>query len=62
MLEGDSRLLSDDPPHELPLEGKIRCVLLMCVCFYAASRRCFVSVNHRCACAAAKPRKAIAQG
>uniref|UniRef100_A0A8D3DKL8 Phosphodiesterase n=1 Tax=Scophthalmus maximus TaxID=52904 RepID=A0A8D3DKL8_SCOMX len=27
MLEGHSRLLSDDPPHELPLEGKIRCVI-----------------------------------
>uniref|UniRef100_A0A673B534 Phosphodiesterase n=1 Tax=Sphaeramia orbicularis TaxID=375764 RepID=A0A673B534_9TELE len=29
-LEGDSRLLSDDPPHELPQEGKIRCVLFVC--------------------------------
>ncbi|XP_040902021.1 cGMP-dependent 3',5'-cyclic phosphodiesterase isoform X1 [Toxotes jaculatrix] len=27
MLEGDSRLLSDDPPHELPLEGKIRSIV-----------------------------------
>lgn len=26
VLEGDSRLLSDDPPHEVPQEGKIRCV------------------------------------
>ncbi|XP_024911031.1 cGMP-dependent 3',5'-cyclic phosphodiesterase [Cynoglossus semilaevis] len=26
MLEGDLRLRSDDPPHELPQEGKIRCV------------------------------------
>uniref|UniRef100_A0A8C2ZCX2 Phosphodiesterase n=1 Tax=Cyclopterus lumpus TaxID=8103 RepID=A0A8C2ZCX2_CYCLU len=29
MLEGYSRLLSDDPPHELPREGKIRCVLFV---------------------------------
>ncbi|XP_068601832.1 cGMP-dependent 3',5'-cyclic phosphodiesterase [Brachionichthys hirsutus] len=27
MLEGDSRLLSDDPPHELPPEGKIRSIV-----------------------------------
>uniref|UniRef100_A0AAX7UE72 Phosphodiesterase n=1 Tax=Astatotilapia calliptera TaxID=8154 RepID=A0AAX7UE72_ASTCA len=51
LLEEDSRLLSDDPPHELPQEGKIRCVLLVSVCvslsLYAASHRCFVSVNHR---------------
>uniref|UniRef100_A0A7N6AT32 Phosphodiesterase n=1 Tax=Anabas testudineus TaxID=64144 RepID=A0A7N6AT32_ANATE len=35
ILEGDLRLLSVDPPHELPQEGKIRCVLLrlhVCVC------------------------------
>uniref|UniRef100_A0A8C5GC83 Phosphodiesterase n=1 Tax=Gouania willdenowi TaxID=441366 RepID=A0A8C5GC83_GOUWI len=37
-LEGESRLLCNDPPHELPQEGKIRCVcvcvcvLMMCVC------------------------------
>jgi len=30
--EGYSRLLSDDPPHELPQEGKIRCVIFVCVC------------------------------
>ncbi|XP_077468194.1 phosphodiesterase 2A isoform X1 [Stigmatopora argus] len=26
-LEGNSRLMSDDPPHELPQEGKIRSIL-----------------------------------
>uniref|UniRef100_A0A3Q0RRM8 Uncharacterized protein n=1 Tax=Amphilophus citrinellus TaxID=61819 RepID=A0A3Q0RRM8_AMPCI len=26
LLEEDSRLLSEDPPHELPQEGKIRCI------------------------------------
>lgn len=26
VLEGDSRLLCDDPPYEVPQEGKIRCV------------------------------------
>lgn len=35
MLDGFSRLLSEDPPHELPREGKIRCVTLcvsLCAC------------------------------
>ncbi|KAM9800956.1 cGMP-dependent 3',5'-cyclic phosphodiesterase [Neosynchiropus ocellatus] len=27
LLEGNSRLLSDDPPHELPQEGKIRSII-----------------------------------
>uniref|UniRef100_A0A3B5LYQ9 Uncharacterized protein n=1 Tax=Xiphophorus couchianus TaxID=32473 RepID=A0A3B5LYQ9_9TELE len=26
VLEGDSRLLCDDPPYEVPQEGKLRCV------------------------------------
>ncbi|XP_069003916.1 cGMP-dependent 3',5'-cyclic phosphodiesterase isoform X1 [Embiotoca jacksoni] len=35
VLEGDSRLLSDDPPHQLPQEGKIRSIadqLKRCQC------------------------------
>lgn len=32
ILEGHLRLLSVDPLHELPQEGKIRCVLFVCVC------------------------------
>lgn len=35
-LEGDSRLLSEDPPHELPQEGKIRCVYV-CVSMQRAA-------------------------
>lgn len=31
VLDGESRLICDEPPHELPKEGKIRWVIL-CVC------------------------------
>ena len=44
MLEGVSRLLCDDPPHELPQEGKIRCVLCVCVCVCV----CVCGASHRC--------------
>uniref|UniRef100_A0A3Q2Z1P0 Uncharacterized protein n=1 Tax=Hippocampus comes TaxID=109280 RepID=A0A3Q2Z1P0_HIPCM len=40
-LEGNSRLLSDDPPHELPQEGKIRCVLFLCLFHICAARHRF---------------------
>uniref|UniRef100_A0A672H9W5 Phosphodiesterase n=1 Tax=Salarias fasciatus TaxID=181472 RepID=A0A672H9W5_SALFA len=39
MLEADLRLLSEDPLHELPQEGKIRCVssVFSCVCARACA-------------------------
>uniref|UniRef100_A0A8C9Z8A3 Phosphodiesterase n=1 Tax=Sander lucioperca TaxID=283035 RepID=A0A8C9Z8A3_SANLU len=46
MLEGCSMLLSDDPPHELPQEGKIRCV-------YSEEQRDFLFTLHQPPCLSA---------
>lgn len=33
MLDGESRMICDEPAHELPKDGKIRCVIL-CACVW----------------------------
>ncbi|PNJ51497.1 PDE2A isoform 18, partial [Pongo abelii] len=30
LLDGESRLVCEDPPHELPQEGKVRCTVASC--------------------------------